>query len=227
MTTKHVVADDQLGRLARKQHELTRRVLEGTLEPERVLQSLQGIIEGRSISAPIPSSKFEIFKSLGVLEVPADYVHATRLADFRRRHQGRRFVDNSFYFYERNITDENFSNPSRIVCAGEKFSVDLVRQIVNPFSTKEEWIAFVIECGGVLLGAQGASLVFDDKEMRANLSVGWYFSLDKKERLYSDRGYTIRIPYINVTDGDVEFNLGYFDKQCFFDECFFLFREVK
>ncbi len=51
MTTKRVVADDVLGQLARKQAELTRRVMEGTLNPERVLEALQQLIEGKSVAA--------------------------------------------------------------------------------------------------------------------------------------------------------------------------------
>lgn len=46
--TAHVVDHDTLGRISRKQWELTRRVLEGTLDPNQVEQALQGIIENRS-----------------------------------------------------------------------------------------------------------------------------------------------------------------------------------
>jgi hypothetical protein len=44
--TEQTVADEQLGRLARKQNDLFRRVREGTLDPESVLRALQRIIEG-------------------------------------------------------------------------------------------------------------------------------------------------------------------------------------
>lgn len=46
MTTKRVVADDLLGKIARKTWELTRRVLQGSLDPNRVLRLLQQILEG-------------------------------------------------------------------------------------------------------------------------------------------------------------------------------------
>ncbi len=42
---KHVVPDGKLGIIARRQWEITRRVLEGTLDAETVAQKLQGIIE--------------------------------------------------------------------------------------------------------------------------------------------------------------------------------------
>lgn len=51
MTTKHVVADDLLGKLSRKQWELQRRVQEGTLSAEKVLSELQRLIEGQMLSA--------------------------------------------------------------------------------------------------------------------------------------------------------------------------------
>jgi len=44
--TPNRVSDEQLGQLARKQHDLFRRVREGSLEPDRVLSGLQAIIEG-------------------------------------------------------------------------------------------------------------------------------------------------------------------------------------
>jgi len=46
MTDENAVADEQLGRLARKQHELFRRVKEGTLCPQKVCDVIQGIFDG-------------------------------------------------------------------------------------------------------------------------------------------------------------------------------------
>lgn len=45
MTTKHVVNDEALGRIFRKQMEIYRRVFEGTLDPEGVCRNLQLVIE--------------------------------------------------------------------------------------------------------------------------------------------------------------------------------------
>lgn len=47
MTTKHVVADDVFGTIAKRQWELNRRVLEGTLDPAWVASELQRVVEGR------------------------------------------------------------------------------------------------------------------------------------------------------------------------------------
>lgn len=69
MTTKHVVADDLLGQVARKQWELTRRVLEGTLDPELLLQSLQLLIEGRSARLPIEEVGFTVGERVYTVDV--------------------------------------------------------------------------------------------------------------------------------------------------------------
>ncbi len=48
MTTKLAVTDDILGKFSRCTHELQQCILEGTLDPNFVLQSLKKIIEGQS-----------------------------------------------------------------------------------------------------------------------------------------------------------------------------------
>jgi hypothetical protein len=50
--TVRTVSDEQLGQLARKQNDLFRRVREGTLPVERVLGSLQDLIEGNFDAIP-------------------------------------------------------------------------------------------------------------------------------------------------------------------------------
>lgn len=69
MTTKHVVTDDILGQVARKQQELTRRVLEGTLDPKRVLQALQQLIEGRSSRLPFEETGFTVSEQFYTVDV--------------------------------------------------------------------------------------------------------------------------------------------------------------
>lgn len=69
MTTKHVVADDLLGQVARKQWELNRRVLEGTLDPERLLQSLQQLLEGQSARLPIEDPGFTVSEQVYAVDV--------------------------------------------------------------------------------------------------------------------------------------------------------------
>ncbi len=55
-TAKHVVADADLGKVARKQAEVIRRFLEGALELDQVLTGLQQIIDGVAVQLP-PSNR--------------------------------------------------------------------------------------------------------------------------------------------------------------------------
>jgi hypothetical protein len=55
MTRRSIVEDNVLGQLARRQHDLFRRVAEGTLDPKTVLDALQLVIENKSRVFPIES----------------------------------------------------------------------------------------------------------------------------------------------------------------------------
>jgi len=74
MTAKHVVADDTLGKIARKVWELNRRILEGSIDPERTLDILQVAIEG----APDPQTAREWCGDTYVLESSWAYDHSHR-----------------------------------------------------------------------------------------------------------------------------------------------------
>ncbi|MBI1984888.1 MAG: hypothetical protein HYS60_02125 [Candidatus Wildermuthbacteria bacterium] len=48
-----VVTDETLGRVARQQHDLFRRVRDGTLDPGEISRGLQALIEGRDGTSPV------------------------------------------------------------------------------------------------------------------------------------------------------------------------------
>ncbi len=77
--TKNVVSDEQLGILARRQHDLFRRVREGSVDVDAALDGLQAIIEGRvpevAFSEPRggnpyrdapPTPTFEVWKRITI-----------------------------------------------------------------------------------------------------------------------------------------------------------------
>ena len=199
--------NEMLGGLQRKYNEITRRVNEKTLDYDEVLEKLQLIVEdGPIVVSDQPTEKFGLLVDLGVIEVPADYDHATQLASFRKKNYRK------FYSYNDAITDQNFSNPSRILKPGDKLLVRAFKQIVPDTTTSEERMAFLETQGAVYTGAQGASLVFDQK--RDRLPKGyWYCSFDKKERLFKDAFSCYRVPYVNIfKDGDFNFHLDYFGR---------------
>jgi hypothetical protein len=76
-------------------------------------------------------------------------------------------------------------------------------------------------------GAQGASLVFEQK--RGELPKGkWYASFDEKDRLWKDADGYHRVPYVNAySDGDFDFNLGYFGPVWHGNNAFLCFCDIE
>jgi hypothetical protein len=160
----------------------------------------------RGFVLPDQRQKFALFVDLGIITVPDDYVHATRLARFMERNRKR------FYGINDDITDANFSNPSRILKPGDKLRVRAFQQIVGGTTTSEERLAFLATQKAIHTGAQGASLVFEQK--RDQLPKGkWYASFDEKERLWEDADGGRWVPYVIADeDGDWYCFLGSFEK---------------
>jgi len=159
--------------------------------------------------------KFVPLVDLGVITVPKDH----RLVTFGRENRGR------FFHYEEAITDANFSHPTRILKHGDKLGVHAFRQVV-PSTTTEERLGFCQrQKGNVFVGAQGASLVFEQK--RNQLPRGlWYGSLDQKERLWRDARGCYGVPNLIVLrSGDFDFDLECFERPRDDSYAFLLFRE--
>ncbi|MEK7150673.1 MAG: hypothetical protein AAB783_00535 [Patescibacteria group bacterium] len=150
------------------------------------------------------TEKFGLLVDLGIITVPDDYDHATRLSSFGRKNRKK------FYYYNDAITDANFPNPSRILKPGEKFRVRAFKQIVPGTTTSEERIAFLATQGAIHTGAQGVSLVFDQK--RDQLAKGyWYASFDEPKRLWEDADGNHGVPSVDAdSDGGFRFGLGDF-----------------
>ena len=167
-----------------------------------------------------PTEKFALLADLGIITVPEDYDHATWLATFGKKNHKK------FYYYNDALTDQNFPNPSRILKPGQKLRVRAFKQVVRGTTTSEERMVFLASQNAVHTGAQGASLVFDEK--REELPKGyWYASFDKKERLWKDADGDHGVPCVCAYSGGVfRFSLGSFERAwygvnaflCFCDE---------
>ena len=151
------------------------------------------------------SDKFALLVDLGTITVPDDYVHGSRLTTFGKKHR------KEFYYYNDEITDENFSNPTRVLKPGDKLRVRAYKQVVSGETTSEERMAFLATQKAVLVGAQGASLVYEQK--RNQLPKGkWYVSFDEKDRLWEGAVGRLRVPFVCAfSDGDFRFSLGAFE----------------
>ncbi len=153
-----------------------------------------------------PTEKFALLVDLGIITVPDDYVHEKRLTTFGKQNRKK------FYYYNDEITDKNFQNPTRVLKPGDKFRVRAFKQVVGGTTTSEERMAFLVTQKAIHTGAQGASLVFEQK--RDQLPKGkWYASFDEKERLWADADGNHRVPGVSCdSDGGFRFDLGYFER---------------
>jgi hypothetical protein len=208
-----MVMSNDFERLFKLQTMVGKLVLDGKRNPRTVAYALQKIIEEEQ-------QKFTLLADLGTITVPADYVHATRLATFEKQNRIK------FWGYDENITDTNFSNPSRILKAGDKLHVRAYGHAVKDTSTSEERMEFLRMQRAVFVGAQGASLAFEQK--RQELPKGkWYASFDEPDRLWVDADGRPRVPGVHAfEDGAFNFNLGYFEEPWDDNYAFLSFSDV-
>lgn len=168
---------------------------------------------------PQESEKFSLFVDLGIITVPDDYVHSTQLASFKKKNREK------FYYWNDDITDNNFDKATTKLVPGRKFNVKVFKQIVSGNTTSEERLAFLKSQNVRLTGAQGLSLVFEQK--RDILPKGfWYISFDEKKALWKDAGGYHWVPNVyRNSDGDWDFDLGFFKNIWNEDPCLLCFYD--
>ena len=153
-------------------------------------------------------NRFQFLKSFEVT-VPEGYDHATRLDTFRAAHQNKK--NKEFYFYNDAITDANFAAKATTkLTAGRKFHVKVFG--ITERVTSEDCLAKLRSEKAVLVGAQGASLAYEQK--KAELPKGkWAISFDEKKVLWRGPGGYHRVPIVSASsDGVFDFGLGYFER---------------
>ena len=149
-----------------------------------------------------PAEKFALLVDLGIITVPDGYVHGTCLRKFFKEN-GKKLYD-----YNKNITDENFSNPSRVLKPGDRVRVRAFHQIVPGMTTSKERMAFLEkQPGNFYAGAQGLVHVFEKRDQL--LKGKWYASLDEKDHLWEVSDGDHRVPGVDAnSDGDFGISLG-------------------
>ena len=166
------------------------------------------------------AEKFALLVDLGIITVPDDYVHKEWLTKFDKQNRKK------FYYYNDEITDANFGNPTRVLKPGDKLRVRAFKQVVGGTTTSEERTAFLATQKAIYTGAQGASLVFDQK--RDQLPKGkWYVSFDEPDRLWKDAGGCHRVPFFRASSGgDFDFDLGFFEDVWYGNDAFLCFSDL-
>lgn len=151
----------------------------------------------------VPAEKFALLVDLGTITVPDDYMHGTCLSTFFGKNREKLFR------YDKNITDANFPNPSRILKPGDILRVRAFRQTVPTSTTSKERMDFLEKQeGNVYLGAQGAALVFEQKRHRLPKRK-WYASFDEADHLWEDSSGYHSVPNVHAySDGDFNISMG-------------------
>lgn len=136
--------------------------------------------------------RYDFVADLGIITVPEDYVHLKCLSSFKERNYEK------FRLYDSKITDDRFSHPGHILVPGEKLWVRVYTQIILDRMTSEDHLEFLSKFQGVVCpGAQGASLVFEQK--CEQLPKGkCYCSFDKKENLWKNDDGSHSVPYVGA-----------------------------
>jgi hypothetical protein len=104
MTQKNRVADENLATLFRREHELNRRILEGTLNINLVLSDLQNLIEGKSFSSTVLS--IPILPSLSERIIFGQYDNVDPKItekNFPEKATERYHVEYKLFLFEKNI----------------------------------------------------------------------------------------------------------------------------
>lgn len=221
-----VITEDEISKEAETK---VRLALANTYKDTLKLSGFVGDVEivkriGETASKSVPptetTEKFALLVDLGIITVPDDYVHKKRLTMFGKHNRKK------FYYYNDDITDKNFPNPTRILKPGDKLRVRAFKQVVGGTTTSEEHMTFLATQKAIHTGAQGISLVFDQK--RDQLPKGkWYASFDEPDRLLCADG-DHRVPYVYCySDGDFHFNLGDFGYVWYDAYAFLCFCDVE
>lgn len=180
-------------------------------------QSLTKEERDRLVGPSLQDSRFTLIRTFDVT-VPEGYVHETRLASFKKEN------GKNFNFLHSGITDVNFRNAARLV-SGRTFKVEIFGQNVSGMTSSDERMALLRSKRAVFVGAQGASLVVSEK--REELPRGFsYASFDERDALWKDADGFHRLPIVNVSiSGDIDFDLGIFEKPWSSQVCFLCFTD--
>ena len=163
------------------------------------------------------------------ITVPSNYDAALCIAQFKQAHP----CDNRRTFYDKNITDENFSNPSRVLRPSEKLRVCAFKQDACGItdsgkitSSKERMNYLASKQMNLYPSAQGALQVFEYRHFE--LPTGyWFASFDEEDRLPLMDGVRKMMYGRRSLDGPVELRLGSFRISWPTGILFFGFSEIK
>ncbi len=157
----------------------------------------------QSIISELTKEKFSFLKEFE-LTVPGNYDHKNQLKVFAKENE------KSFYYFNDDITDKNFSQVSNQLVPGKTYKVKM--WTINERVSSEECLKHLKSNKVILTGAQGNSLVYQEKKEELPVSK-WTLSFDEKDKLWKDANGNHRVPGVGrYSDGDFYFGLGGFER---------------
>lgn len=135
------------------------------------------------------------------ITVPTDYDHANQLTVFTKKYR-KQFED-----FDKAVTDENFANVSDKLTPGEKYKFKIwgIRYSIH----SQMCLEFLKDNNALLVGAQGLSLVYQEKREELPPQK-WTASFDEKSRLW-EYNSDFYIPTIFRSSRNTPFNNSCYD----------------
>jgi hypothetical protein len=151
-------------------------------------------------------SAFELSGTFTVV-VPETYKHRGRFRAFWKEYR------RNFHYFNRDLTDKNFSRVTHQLVPGEQLRFDLFH--VRDSVQSEDSLAMLKRRNSLLVGAQGASLVYELARDQLPIAEQNQFVLfiDERERLWMNEGQYARVPALVRHTGDrFSFHLQHFSE---------------
>ncbi len=142
---------------------------------------------------------FSLSADFGIITVPKGYVHESCLARFR---------DEGCVSCQDYITDQNYAKPTRILRPGDKLRVRAFTAPRGVSTSAEQWMDFLRTERAVFTGAQGLSLVIQQKLEQLS-KERYYVSFDDPYRL-CQVNQDFWVPVLGTLADQQTFNLGSF-----------------
>lgn len=168
------------------------------------------------------AEKFVLLADFGMITV-GGYSHGTRLALFRKKYETQ------FCCYDKDIEEKNLRNPSRLLRSGDTLHVRAFKQSFFGTTTFEERVAFLKSQKAMFVGAEGVSLLWEEKRHQLPKGYG-YGSFDEKDRLWTDNAGYHRVPVVRCNkdkNESFDFMLGYAEMAWFCDSIILCFCEAE
>mgnify|MGYP001217575367 CR=1 FL=1 len=139
------------------------------------------------------------------IKVPTDYKHSSQIDTFAKKAK----KEKTTYYFNDDLTSKNFAKATNKLEPGKTYKVKIFPILSTVKS--EDCTAFLRKQNAILVGGQGATLVYD--LAKDQLPKGkWTVSFDEKDALWEDLDGSHGVPSVLAySDGDFKFGLGYFE----------------